>query len=131
MIAAGLQGEHRILVTSEVAIDFMGSEETRVLGTPWLIGLLELTARNSVKPYLEAGQDTVGTEVSIRHLAATPMGMHVTFKTVVLEAGDRRIRFRLEAFDEKERVAEGTHERAIVNVAKFATRLAGKMSARS
>ncbi len=125
-LAPGLRGEHKTLVTPEIAIDFMGQEEARVLGTPWLIMLLEMTARNSVKPYLEAGSDTVGTEVSIRHLAATPMGMQVTFHSEVVEVDGKRIKFRVEAFDEKEKISEGTHERFVVQVSKFATRLAAK-----
>lgn len=128
-IAVGLRGERRLLVTSAEAIDFLGQEEARVLGTPWLIGLLELTARDSVKPHLESGQDTVGTEVSVKHLAATPLGMSVNLHSEVVEVADRRIKFRLEAFDEREKIAEGTHERFVINVAKFATRLAAKKSA--
>ncbi len=122
----GLRGEHRTLVTGEIAIDFLGQEDARVLGTPWLIMLLEMTARNSVKPFLEPGHDTVGTDVSVKHLAATPLGMQVTFQSEVLEVDGKRIRFRVEAFDEREKIAEGTHERFIVNIARFATRLAVK-----
>ena len=125
-IAVGLQGEHRTLVTSDIAIDFLGQEGARVLGTPHLIGLLEMTARNTVKPLLDEGFDTVGTEVSVRHLAATPLGMQVTFRCEVTGDQDRKIQFKVEAFDEKEKVSEGTHERFVINVAKFATRLAAK-----
>lgn len=125
-LAPGIRGEYQTLVTPEIAIDFLGQDEARVLGTPWLIMLLEMTARNSVKPYLDAGSDTVGTEVSIRHLAATPMGMQVTFRSEVVEVDGKRIKFRVEAFDEKEKVSEGTHERFVVQVSKFATRLAAK-----
>lgn len=127
-IRIGLRGEHRALVTSDIAVDFLGSEEARVLGTPYLIALLEMTARNSIKPLLDAGFDTVGTEVCIKHLAASPMGMAVTFESEVLEVSDRRVRFKVTAFDEKEKIAEGTHERAIINVAKFATRLQAKLA---
>ena len=122
----GTKREEKLLVTSEVAIDFLGMETARVLGTPHLIGHLEMTARNSVKPLLEPGHDTVGTQVNVTHLAATPMGMNVTFRSEVLSVEDRRINFKVEAFDEKEKIAEGTHQRAIVNVAKFATRVAAK-----
>lgn len=125
-VTVGVKGEFRTLVTGEVAVDFLGQEEARVLGTPYLIGLLEMTARNAVKPLLDDGFDTVGTEVAIRHLAATPLGMQVTFRAEVVEVKDRRILFRVEAFDEKEKVAEGTHERYVVQVSKFATRLAAK-----
>lgn len=91
-----------------------------------MIALLEMTARDSVKPLLDEGFDTVGTEVAVRHLAATPMGMKVTFRSEVVAVDDRRIRFTVEASDEKEKIAEGTHERFVVNVARFASRLAAK-----
>lgn len=126
-IRAGLRGEHRALVTSDIAVDFLGVEEARVLGTPYLIALLEMTARDSIKPLLDEGYDTVGTEVCIKHLAASPMGMQVTFQTEVVEVADRRVRFKVMAFDEKEKVAEGTHERFVINIAKFATRLQAKL----
>ncbi len=64
--------------------------------------------------------------MNVRHLAATPMGMDVTFKSEVIEVDDRRVQFRVEAFDEKEQIAEGTHERFIINVERFAKRLAEK-----
>src|SRR5882672_1376901 len=107
-IPVGLKGEHRCLVASEIAIDFLGLESARVLGTPFLIMLLEMTARNSLVPLLEAGHDSVGTEVKIRHLAATPMGMEVVFRTEVTSVDDQRVRFKVEAFDDKEQIASGT-----------------------
>jgi predicted thioesterase len=125
-IPVGTTGEQKVLVTNEFAIDFLGTEETRVLGTPWMIGLMEWTCRNSVKPHLDDGFDTVGTIVNVTHIAPTPLGMSVTFRSEVLSADERRVSFRVEAFDEKEKIGEGTHERAIINVARFATRLAAK-----
>ncbi|HTM47420.1 MAG TPA: hotdog domain-containing protein [Bryobacteraceae bacterium] len=128
-IPLGTKGEEKLLVTSDVAIDFLGVENARVLATPHLIGNLEMTARNSVKPLLEPGHDTVGTQVTVSHLAATPMGMNVTFRSEVIAVTDRRVTFKVEAFDEKDKIAEGTHERGIVNIAKFATRVAAKAAA--
>ncbi len=125
-IPVGARGEFKLLVTSEVAIDFLGTEEARVLGTPHLIGHMEMTARNVIKPYLEEGYDTVGTEVNIRHLAAVPMGMQVTFHAEILAVEDRRVTCKVEAFDEKEKIAEGTHGRFIVNIARFASRVQAK-----
>jgi fluoroacetyl-CoA thioesterase len=125
-IPVGLKGEHRCVVTSDIAIDFLGVEGTRVLGTPFMIMLLEMTARNSLLPLLDPGYDSVGTEVNIRHLAATPMDMEVTFKSEVIAVDDRRVRFKVEAFDPKEQIADGTHERFIVNVERFAKRLGEK-----
>ena len=88
---------------------------------------LEWTCRETVQPHLDQGYDTVGTHVNVAHLAAAPIGMAVTFKAEVTGVTDRRVQFRVEAWDEKEKVGEGTHERAVINVAKFATRLAEKM----
>ena len=125
-IPAGTRGEQKLLVTSEVAINFLGMEGARVLSTPHMIGFMERTCRDTVLPLLDPGYDTVGTHVNIAHLAAAPMGMSVTFQAEVLEASERRIQFRVEAWDEREKIGEGTHERAIINIAKFATRLAEK-----
>jgi fluoroacetyl-CoA thioesterase len=126
-IPVGTKGERTLLVTSEVAIDFLGMGGARVLSTPHMIGYMERTCRDTVLPLLENGYDTVGTQVTVAHLAAAPMGMTVTFKAEVTGVQDRRVLFRVEAFDEKEKIGEGTHERAIINVAKFTTRLAEKM----
>jgi predicted thioesterase len=125
-IPIGAKGEFQMLVTSEVAITFLGTEGPRVLSTPHMIGFMEMTCRNTVLPLLDAGYDTVGTHVNVAHLAASPIGISVTFTAEVIRVDGRRIEFRVEARDEKEKIGEGTHERAIINIAKFATRLAEK-----
>ncbi len=125
-IPIGTKGEKKILVTSEVSIDFLGQEGARVLSTPHMIGYMERTCRDTVLPLLDPGYDTVGTQVNVWHLAASPIGMVVTFTAEVISVDGRRVQFRVEAQDEKEKIGEGTHERAIINVAKFATRLAEK-----
>jgi fluoroacetyl-CoA thioesterase len=125
-IAPGLLGERRLTVTPDIAVDFLGLEGARVLGTPFMIMLIEMTARDSMLPLLDPGYDSVGTEVCVRHLAATPIGMEVRFKTEVIAVEDRRVRFKVEAFDAKEQIADGTHERFIVNVERFAKRLGEK-----
>ena len=125
-IAPGTCGESQLLVTTEVAVSFLGMEEARVLGTPWMILHMEITARNTVKPLLLDGQDTVGTQVNVRHLAATPLGMQARFYAEVLSVEGQRILFKVEAFDEKEKIGEGTHERFIIDVARFVTRLQTK-----
>jgi predicted thioesterase len=97
-----------------------------VLATPRLIGLLEEASAEAVRPALPLGQTTVGTRVDMRHLAATPVGMRVTASAELLEVDERKLRFRIQAHDERELVAEGTHERAIVNRARFLERVAQK-----
>lgn len=131
-IKVGTKAEESRTVQDEIAVDFLGSPEATVLGTPFLIYLLEITARNAVLPHLEEGHDTVGTLVNVRHLAATPVGMKVTFRAEVVAVEDRLIRFKVEAEDEREKIADGLHERVIINVARFAARVQGKLeSARS
>jgi fluoroacetyl-CoA thioesterase len=125
-IPLGAKREERLLVTSEVAINFLGVEEARVLSTPHLIGYLEKTARDLIKEYQQEGWDSVGTHVDVRHLAATPIGMAVRFQAEVIAADEHRVTCRVEAFDEREKVAEGTHERFLVDVARFADRVQAK-----
>ena len=96
-IPIGTKGEFRMLVTSEVAITFLGTEGARVLSTPHMIGYMEMTCRNTVLPLLDAGHDTVGTHVNVAHLAATPIGMSVTFTAEVIRVDGRRVEFRVEA----------------------------------
>jgi len=125
-IPVGTKGEQKLLVTSEVAISFLGLENARVLSTPHMIGFMERTCRDTVLPLLDPGHDTVGTHVNVAHLAAAPLGMTVTFTCEVIVVTDRRIQFRVEARDEKEKIGEGTHERDIINVARFTAKMAGK-----
>jgi predicted thioesterase len=125
-VEPGTKGEHTLTVTPEIAIDFLGMETGRVLATPWLIMHLEMASRNLALSQLEPGLDTVGTIVNVRHLAATPVGMRATFRSEVVAVEERRVTFRVEAYDEKDKIAEGTHERAIINVAKFAARVQAK-----
>jgi predicted thioesterase len=129
-IPIGAKGERKLLVTHECAITFLGMEGPRVLSTPHMIGHMELTSRDVVLPLLDAGFDTVGTHVDVYHLAAAPVGAVVTFTAEVVAVDGRHIQFRVEAWDETERIGEGTHERAVINVAKFATRLAEKHPSR-
>jgi predicted thioesterase len=118
-----------VVVNADNAVKFLGMEGARVFGTPYMIANMEMTSRNLVKDHLEPGQDTVGTHVDVRHLAATPLGMRVRFRSEVIGVEDRRIRFRVEAFDEREKIGEGIHERAVINVARFASRVQAKLSA--
>jgi fluoroacetyl-CoA thioesterase len=127
-IPAGLRGNSRIVVTDENAISFLGREDARVLATPWLIGYMEMTARNAVKPFLLDAEDTVGTQVSIRHLAACPLGSEVDFEAEVIRVENRRVEFRVTARDAAGTVGEGTHERAIIDMERFAAKVRSRRS---
>ena len=128
-ISIGATREVKLLVTSEVSIGFLGGQGARVLSTPHMIGHMERTCRDLVLPMLEAGYDTLGTQVNVSHLAAAPIGACVTFTAEIAAFADRRVQFRVEARDETGKIGEGTHERAIVNVARFTARLAEKKPA--
>lgn len=125
-LVPGIKAARQIQVTENTAISFLGYDAARVLATPWLIAHLEWAARDAVKPYLLDGEDTVGTQVNVRHLAATPLGMTARFEVEVIAVHGRRVEFRVAAWDEKEQIAEGTHERAIIHIEKFAERLRRK-----
>jgi len=126
-IPIGTKGESQVLVTSDVAISFLEMDEARVLATPQMIRYMEWTSRNLVLPLLETGYDTVGTKVNVSHLAAAPIGSVVTFTSEIIGVEERRVLFQVVARTEDEVIGEGTHERGIINIAKFATRLAEKM----
>jgi fluoroacetyl-CoA thioesterase len=126
-IRIGARREEKLLVTTDVAISFLGHDDARVLSTPHMIGFMEYTCRNLLaSDFLEPGYDSVGTHVDVRHLAAAPIGESVTFTAEILSANDRRVNFRVEARTDTETIGDGTHERAIVNVEKFAARMAAK-----
>jgi len=125
-IQIGSKHEERLLVTSDVAISFLGLDDARVLATPQMIRYMEWTSRNLVLPMLNDGYDTVGTHVNVAHLAAAPIGTSVVFTSEILALEDRRVEFRVSARMEEELIGEGTHQRTIINIAKFAARLAEK-----
>jgi predicted thioesterase len=130
-IKIGATLEHQLLVTTDVAISFLEMDEARVLATPQMIRYMEWTSRNLVLPLLETGYDTVGTKVNISHLAAAPIGSVVTFISGIIAVEERRVLFQVTANTEEQLIGEGTHERAIINVAKFAARLAAKSQQKS
>jgi fluoroacetyl-CoA thioesterase len=94
-----------------------------VYATPMMILEMEMASADAVNPSLEPGWVTVGTEVDIRHLAATPVGSTVRTIARVIAVERRLIRFEVEAFDDKRRIGEGRHARGLVNVDAFTKRL--------
>lgn len=115
----GIKGIGEVVVTEELTAMRIGSGLLPVYATPMMIALMENTAANSVQPYLEEGQGTVGTRVDVSHLAATPLGMTIRVETELTEIDRRRLVFSVHAFDDAGLIGEGTHERFIVNNEKF------------
>jgi predicted thioesterase len=119
--------EEETPVTDENAIDFLGMPGARVLSTPQMIGRMEHTCRNLVLSMLDPGYDTVGTHVDVRHLAAAPMGAKVRFRAKLISIDERRVGFAVEAWNGTEKIGDGTHERTIINVARFAEKMKSKV----
>ena len=122
----GTTGEQTFVVELRHAIDFAEGGMPAVLCTPWLIWFMEHTARAAVLPLLEPGESTVGTEIQIRHLAATPVGQTVTCRARIVFAERGEVSFQLEAHDERERIARGSHRLRVIRVDRFAERIARK-----
>ena len=125
----GLVNEMAIIVEEADTARASGGETLPpVLSTPRLIGYLERTAHRGILPFLQPGQSSVGTVVNIRHLAATPVGMQARFRAELLEVDGRRLVFKVEAWDAQDKIAEGEHERFIIDESRFAERLARKQA---
>ena len=122
-LAPGATAEVSMVVSPDRTADAMGNRGVHVFATPFLVGLLENAAAAVLHPRLPAGAGTVGTMVEMRHLAATPVGMTVRATATLLETDGKRFVFSVEAWDEKDKVAEGRHERFVVpDLAKFLDR---------
>ena len=119
MVETGIKGSNEILVTPEWTAKHIGSGTVLVLATPMMIALMERTCQESVKPYLEPDEETVGIHVNVHHHAATPVGMTVWCESEVIEIDRRKITFRVAVYDNQGLVGDGTHERFIINVSKF------------
>ncbi len=113
-------------VTLNNTASALGSGGIDVYATPAMIALMEKAAMNAVQPAIEEGLSTVGTMVNIKHMAATPVGMTVTAKAELIEVSEKRLLFNVEAFDGKDKIGEGTHERFIISVEKFISRVNSK-----
>lgn len=119
MLTIGIKGQAEVLVTEDITARNVGSGTVAVLATPMMIALMEKTCLQSVRPFLEEGQDTVGTRVDVTHSAATPVGMTVRCESELIEIDRRRLVFRVTARDDAGVVGEGMHERFIIDIAKF------------
>ena len=126
MLTIGIKGTLERTVTEELTAEAMGSGQLPVFATPAVVALAEETAWKSVAPGLEEGQGTVGTLMELSHIAATPLGMKVRCESELVEIDRRKLVFLVKIYDEKEKVAEGRHERFIVDNAKFLSKAESK-----
>ena len=122
-IELGAVREETVVVDDTNAINFLGLPGARVLATPQMIGYMERTSRNLLFPMLDAGFDSVGSLVNVAHVGAAPLGTSVTFRAVIESVENRRVNFRVEAFTRDEKIGEGTHQRFVLNVERFALKM--------
>jgi fluoroacetyl-CoA thioesterase len=126
-IPLGTKGTFTLRVLSEhLASQFKDAMLPQVLATPVMILAMENAALNAIRPFLEQGESAVGTEIAVRHLAATPVGHTVRAEAEVIKTTGKRIEFKVSASDEIEVIGNGTHQRAVITLQSFNERLASK-----
>jgi len=122
-ITVGMSASTEIVVGTRDTAHHVGSGKIKVLATPVMVMLLEEAALKAVEDLLPAGMQTVGTRLDISHIAATPVGMRVVASAEVIEVDVRKLTFKVWAEDDSERIGEGIHERIIVDLARFDSRV--------
>jgi predicted thioesterase len=123
-VTVGMHGTDTVVVREELTVRHHVPSMPAVYGTPMMIYLMEMASANAIHPHLPDGWVSVGAEVNIRHLAATPIGRTVTATGTVTAINERLVTFRVEAHDGVRLIGEGTHVRGVINLAKFEERLA-------
>jgi predicted thioesterase len=122
----GIVGEKSVVVAEEHTARHLGSGGVPVYATPMMVLHLEEAALAAVDHLLGPGKATVGASIEVRHLAPTPLGMRVTCRAELMAVEGRMLSFRLEAFDEAERIGEGSHVRAVIDLERFSGKLEAK-----
>ncbi len=127
-LKVGITGSTDVLVSEANTAKTMGSGSLDVFATPAMIALMEKAASMTVQNYIDEDSSTVGTMINIKHIAATPIGMNVTAKAELVEIEGKRLVFSVEAFDGKDKIGEGQHERFIIKAEKFIAKANSKLN---
>lgn len=122
----GLIGTATLVVAPEHTASRVGSGRVAVLATPVMINVIEAAALNAIEHLLPEGYQSLGIHLDVRHFAATPVGLRVTAAAEVIAVEGRMVTFRVEARDDCEPIGDGTHQRVVVNVARFVERVQRK-----
>ena len=122
-LRVGLIGEAIDTVTIEQSAITMGSGAFEVFATPALIALMESAAVAAIAPYLPQDHASVGIEINVKHISATPIGEGVVAMAEVTRLNDKRVHLEVRAWDEREMIGIGTHVRYIVDIEEFEDRL--------
>ena len=122
----GLVGEAHAVVQQADLASAIGSGRLDVYGTPAMLGLIEISAVNAVDHLLADGSTTVGTRLDVSHLAPSPLGIAVRARAELVAVDGRRLTFTVEAFDAVDKIADGTHERVVVDASRLLARANAK-----
>lgn len=127
MLETGIKNRKNIVVTEAQSAKQIGSGSLNVFATPSMIALMEAASYESVTKYLEEGSGTVGISISVKHLAATPIGMKVTCESELIKVNGRTLTFSVKAYDEAGLIGEGEHERCIIYNDRFQQKADAKL----
>ncbi len=122
---AGLKGEFEYLVDEKMAAGHLG---VKVLSTPSLVALMEISCHRSVESYLGEGETTVGTYICIHHRAPAPVGENVKIRTELVKVEGRKLVFNVHAYWREKLIGDGEHHRFIVNEERFARKIKEEVS---
>lgn len=131
-LKSGIQFKQSITITDQLVVPAMADffpgfkEMPKVFATAYLVGFSEWTCVEALRPFLNEDERTVGTHVDLSHSAATPIGLKVTAEVELIEVENKKLRFKIKCYDEKDLICEGFHERFIINYDKFMERVEQK-----
>lgn len=123
MIEIGIKGHQETTVTAADVASSVGSGTLQVFATPIMVALMEKAAFLSIEPFLERGQSSVGTRINIEHVRSTAMGKKVWAESEVIAVDRRKLSFKVAAYDEKGLIGQGEHERFIIDIEKFLSKV--------
>jgi len=127
VIKIGMSAERTLVVPPEQTVGHLLAGMPMVFATPMMILQMELTSGDAIRSFLQPGWVTVGTEVNIKHLAATAVGAIVRTTAKVIAVERRVLRFEVASFDGERKIGEGFHARGLVNVDSFNKRFGATM----
>lgn len=128
MLKPGITHEETCFVSEEMLASRMQSGDIDVFATPAMAALMEKTAKNLLLHYIEEGKTSVGTQLNISHVSASPLGAQVRAVASVesIQKDGRLVCFKIAAYDQHGLIGEGTHERAVIDKERFLQRLSEK-----
>ena len=127
-LALGLFVEKIIKTTPDMAASRFHESSPRVLSTPSLITFMQTTCADLLAPFLDSNEMAVSIKIEMNHLASTPIGMPITIRSEIIKIDEKRINFKVEAFDEMEKIASAYNDMYIIDIERFEKVLKRKLA---